>query len=424
MRKLFFALCFPALTFNVNAQLVFSNVYTFQGTPDAAMQFVAPLARGPNGSLYGVANAGGTHNQGAVFQITPPALAGGAWTETLLYSFAGGADGKEPIGGLLVAPDGVLFGVTELGGVSSPKAGLGTVFALLPPSAPGGVWTKKILHDFQKTDGLFPWGSLVFGPKGSLLGTTSEGGHSPSPGFGTVFQLSPSADGGPWTFATVYSFEGENYGDGSTPLSPLTPAPDGTFFGVTASDGTTPNGTVFHLVPPVSPGGQWTESVLYSFQATPDGVGPGGGVLVAADGTLYGTTSYGGTGDNGGIVYQLSPPAIPGGTWTETVLHSFYASPLDGAQPVGELLQLQGGQLIGACSQGGPYQHGGIIFSLAPPLSPDSTWTEHILYTFNPSTGGGPIGPLNFGAGKLIGAAGNGANDNGEIYELTEPGAQ
>jgi uncharacterized repeat protein (TIGR03803 family) len=86
----------------------------------------ATVLLGPNGVLYGT-TSGGASNYGAVFELTPPASSGGSWTETILHSFTGGADGGVP-NGLTLAPDGTLYGTTLGGGTNAE----GTVFALTP----------------------------------------------------------------------------------------------------------------------------------------------------------------------------------------------------------------------------------------------------------------------------------------------------
>jgi len=99
-------------------------------------------------------------------------------------------------------------------------------------------------------------------------------------------------------------------------------------FGTTVVGGTYGYGTVFELTPGAN--GTWTEAVLYSFCAgnnCPDGVGPSSSLIFDAAGNLYGTTAYGGAsgvgcgGSGCGTVFELQPGS--GGTWTESVLYSF-----------------------------------------------------------------------------------------------------
>ena len=94
------------------------------------------------------------------------------------------------------------------------------------------------------------------------------------------------------TLKTLYSFTGGS--DGSNPEGNMVMGPGGTLYGTTTAGGSSNNGTVFSLTPPASPGGPWTESVLYSFAGAPDGALPVGSLLMGPRGTLYGTTVLGG----------------------------------------------------------------------------------------------------------------------------------
>lgn len=92
-----------------------------------------------------------------MYSPTPPSSPGGEWTETTLYSFHG-SDGSAPNGGVVIGPDGVLYGTTASGGAgTSCSGGCGTVFALKPPAASlSGDWTETVLHSFDFTDGASP----------------------------------------------------------------------------------------------------------------------------------------------------------------------------------------------------------------------------------------------------------------------------
>jgi uncharacterized repeat protein (TIGR03803 family) len=127
-----------------------------------------------------------------MFQLRPPARIGEAWTETVLYSFAGGSEGANPAAGLVIGPDGSLYGTTQYGGSSN----LGTVFRLRSPAKAGKAWTETVLHSFAGgSDGANPVAGLVIGPNGALYGTTTLGGVPYTcglgPGCGTVFEVTP-----------------------------------------------------------------------------------------------------------------------------------------------------------------------------------------------------------------------------------------
>jgi hypothetical protein len=242
-----------------------------------------------------------------VYRLVPPDTPGGAWTEQDLYDFQGeSGDGSGPVGPLAFGRDGTIFGATEYGG-----AAVGTVFRLSPPAAPGGDWTEALLHSFAGgSDGALPNG-VVFGPGGAIYGTTlgdQDASQCPD-GCGTVFQLTPpTASGAAWTETILHAFKGAATGDGSQPNSTPVLGPGGVLYGTTASGGTgSPSqGTIYEMIPPSSPGGSWTEVVLYSFTGAADGEFPNA-VALGADGNLYGTTLEGGA-HNEGTVFQLVLP--------------------------------------------------------------------------------------------------------------------
>jgi len=230
----------------------------------------------------------------------------------LLYSFMSqNGDGAYPNAGLAIGADGTLFGTTTAGGDSN----YGAVFALTPPSSPGGDWTETLLHHFtaQPSDGANPYTGLVVGANGSLLGTTASGGTS---NYGTVFALTPPATAaGLWTETVLYSFSGQ-YGQSAFP-SALVIGPDGSLYGTTASGGMTGLGTAYKLTPPATTGDVWSETVLAGFFGVFEGANPQGGLVFGPGGNLYGTTELGGNvGGNPqcqgstfgcGTVFELKP---------------------------------------------------------------------------------------------------------------------
>jgi uncharacterized repeat protein (TIGR03803 family) len=125
-------------------------------------------------------------------------------------------------------------------------------------------------------------------------------------------------------------------------------------------------GTVFSLTPPATPGGAWTETVLHDFAFTGgDGAVPEAGVVIGTSGVLYGTTAYGGASD-AGTVFSLTPPASPGGAWTETVLHDFTGGS-DGRYPEAGVAMGKSGGLFGTTDLGGAGTcNCGTVFALKP----------------------------------------------------------
>jgi len=151
---------------------------------------------GSGGVLYGVTADGGTGGFGTAFALTPPAAPDGAWTELVLHNFAGGSDGKSP-GGLTIGDAGVLYGTTYYGGNSGcstdgAPGGCGTVFSLAPPASPGGIWTYTVLYRFTGgTDGSAPQARLAIDASGVLYGVSSAVSYLP-----IVFALSPPSSPG------------------------------------------------------------------------------------------------------------------------------------------------------------------------------------------------------------------------------------
>jgi uncharacterized repeat protein (TIGR03803 family) len=246
-------------------------LHSFSGTDGAVPS--AGLVRDREGNLYGTTQNGGA-SYGTVFQITP------AGTFTVLYTFTGGADGASPISRLVLWRNN-LYGTTPGGG----DFRLGTVFEVTK----NGV--EKVLHSFSGgEDGVSPFSGLVVDKQGNLFGTTLGGGGS---GSGTVFKVTPTGEE-----RVLYSFTGG--ADGGSPVAGLVRDEEGNFYGTTTMGGSSFEGTVFEL----SPTG--TETVLHSFIRGSDGALPEGGLVRATNGTLYGTTFYGGPAD-GGTVFELIP---------------------------------------------------------------------------------------------------------------------
>lgn len=371
---------------------VLTTLYSFTGASGAGPD--GGVVSDATGALYGLTYAGGASNMGAVIQLKPPAATGGAWTESVLYSFTGLSDGGTPYGGLVFDGKGALYGTTIYGGT----ANAGTVFQLTPPAATGGAWTEVVLYNFSGTsDGGNPTGSLVFDKRGALYGTATIGG---SAGYGAAFQLMPPATlGGAWTYAVLYNFPGGK--SGASPSAGLTFGATGVLYGATYSGGKSNAGTVYQLTPPAATGGAWSEAVLYSFTGGSDGGYPDAGLLSASKGVLYGSTSYGGLSKTpNGVVYQLTPPAKAGGAWTQTVIYTFKGGS-DGAYPFGGLVL--NSNLIFGTTYGGGTSGLGTVYELLPPSVAGGAWTETVLHSFSKvSAGSSPYAGLVLGSGGLL----------------------
>jgi uncharacterized repeat protein (TIGR03803 family) len=356
----------------------------------------------------------------------------------VLYTFGGTTtDGKEPNAGLIRDAAGNLYGTTVSGGIG----GAGAIFKL------DTTGEESVLYSFCSatncTDGMYPRG-LVQDAAGNLYGTTVWGGVGGGVGNGVVFKLAPPAQSDEnWTQTVLYSF-GANNTDGSMPLAGLIQDAAGNLYGTTSAGGTTAGGTVFMLAPPSQSGGNWTETVLYSFDSTTtDGSSPHAGLIQDAAGNLYGTTAGGGGSGRGsnGTVFMLTPPSQSAASWTETVLYNFCSASncTDGYFPEAGLIQDAAGNLYGTTLYGGAntgtydYGHGGgTVFKLAPPSQSGASWTETVLYSFPASSTDGyspEASLIQDAAGNLygtteFGGANTGADSGyggGTVFKLAPP---
>ena len=293
-----------------------------------------------------------------------------AQTFTVLHTFVGGPrDGNAGYGGVIRDHAGNLYGTTYSGG-----HGPGIIYKI---TASG---KYSILHKFTWPEGAYSVAPLLLDRSGNLYGTASGGGYSLYTG--TVFEFRKRDS----KLIPLHRFT--NVTDGATPYAGLIEDGDGNFYGTTmyggSGDGT---GTVFKLDRATG-----TESILYAFNAQPDGSSPTGSVIRTADGTLYGTTESGGAfGYPGyGTVFKLDPSGL------ETSLYAF-TNEDDGSFPGGNLLRDSQGNLYGTTSSGGKFFNGTIY-----KLDPRGNLT--LLHTFGQSS---PDGSEPIESGLVRDSAGN-----------------
>ncbi len=281
--------------------------------------------------------------------------------------------------------------------------------------------TFSVLHNFTGgLDGANPEAGLTLDKAGNLYGTAFNGGL----GFGTAFRLTKR--NGSWIFAPLYSFTGT---DGDGPAGRISIAPDGSLYGTTSFGGTRACtsgqyvgcGTVFHLRPqptfPKTPLSPWTENVLYNFTGGSDGRYPQGDLALDASGNIYGTTLNGGIGSGGGVVYMLTH-----GSWTESVLYPFNPDGSGGISPRGGVIFGSDGNLYGTTQMGGNQRLFGVVFELA---HSGSGWNESVLYNFQGGSDGSmPYGGVIFdAAGNIYGTTtGTPTLDDGTLFELSPSG--
>ena len=256
-------------------------LYRFRGGNDGGFPSYGGLAFDEAGNLYGTTDEGGLYGYGAVFELTPT---NGGWTESTIYSFTGGQDGGDPSAGVIFDKEGNLYGATQ-------GAGYGTIFELTPSSTgwtettiysfangndgrnpastlisdasgnfygstlyggqnqggtvfeltrSGGSWSFQVLYSLVGIRG--PIGVLAMDAAGNIFGATNEGGIYE---FGSAFELSPS--NGQWTYTSLHDFTGRN--DGGYVVGGVTLDSNGNLYG-TASEGGQYNGGVIWQVTP------------------------------------------------------------------------------------------------------------------------------------------------------------------------------
>jgi uncharacterized repeat protein (TIGR03803 family) len=231
--------------------------------------------------------------------------------------------------------------------------------------------------------------------------------------YGTVYEM--QRFGASWVLNSLYIFKGGT--DGRLPQSSVVFGSDGLLYGSTSNGGTDDNGTVFNLGPA---GGVCrtalcprTKTVLYNFGFLPDAAGPAGDLTFDQAGNIYGTAGDG--PENGGSVYELMRS---GDGWIESVLYGFPQIDGQPASPNGGVIFDNAGNLYGTTRFGGSHNEG-TVFQLVPG---NSGWTENTLYNFQGgSDGDQPWGGLIFDpAGNLYGTTYDGGDGGGgTVFELT-----
>jgi uncharacterized repeat protein (TIGR03803 family) len=377
---------------NVQTETV---LYRFAGGTDGNNPIDRLLNVG--GTLYGTTGSGGANGDGSVYSITPP-----SGTKTVLYNFAGGSDGAGPDGGL-VNVGGTLYGTTTRGGTSSD----GTVYSITTSG------TETVLYSFQGgADGLEPLAGGLLNVSGTLYGTTVNGGGGSGcagPGCGTVFKITTAG-----TYHHLYSFAGGS--DGGNPYGGLIKV-GSALYGTTAGGGGSgclPSasgcGTVFKITT------SGTHTVLHRF-AGADGANPLTD-LVKVGSKLYGTTEDGGGsgcygGYGCGTIFKITTSG------TESVVYSFVGGN-DGIEPVTALTNVDG-TLFGMTAAGGTANLGTIFALLA------NSGPEIVLYSFaGGSDGQSPsYGSLANVGGTLYGTTSSGGGSGcsgvgcGTVFSLS-----
>jgi uncharacterized repeat protein (TIGR03803 family) len=280
--------------------------------------------------------------------------------------------------------------------------------------------SENVIYSFAGGgDGALPTSNLIADKAGNLYGTTSEGGNSSACGplggesCGVVFELMPSD--GAWNESVLYSFTGGT--DGGTPYGGLVIDANGNLYGTTYAGGTSGQGTVFEVMPS---GGTWTEVVLHSFAGGSDGAFPRAGLILKGNDLAVNTT-LGGNSTNCGIFGGESCGTVFGMVhtskgWIEEILYTFQGGS-DGGVPYGGLVLDNSDNLYGTTTQYGASGFGS-VFELS---RGKGTWVENTLYSFRGGSDGSyPEGTLIFDpAGNLYGTtSARGGSLVGTVFQL------
>lgn len=343
----------------------FTTLVNFNGT-DGNTPYFSPLTQGRDGNLFGVTYFGGLNNQGTIFKLSAD---GSLHTLYNFCSQTGCADGQEPLGALLLAEDGSLYGTTYQGGdlVCPFYTTCGTAYKI----SPQGVLTT--LYSFctqpsqeQCLDGDLPYSGVIQAVNQQFYGTTLQGGDNfyCSGGCGTLFKI--ASDGSLTTLAS-FTFPG----DGDQPHGALTQGTDGNLYGTTYAGGVHGDGSIFKSTL------QGAITLLYSFDGY-TGSEVYGGLIEGSDGNFYGTTLYGGAYGMG-IVFKITS------TGTLTTVHSFNGA--DGSVPQSGVIQATDGNFYGTTTSGGAYKYG-TVYQMTP------AGIVTTLHSFAGSDGSGPNSSL------------------------------
>jgi len=353
-------------TVGAHAQ-IYTDLFNFDGTHGANPSNPGILAQGRDGNLYGTANFG-KYGRGVAFRVTPTGAG------KVLYDFDG-VHGAVPNSGLTLGRDGNFYGGTSEDG----SGGFGTIFKITPngklttlynsnetlgsPEAPpiqaadGNFYGTAEARAYKITpSGTFTMLALLPGRSVAPLVQATDGSfygttsQGGRAGTGTVFRMTP--DG---ILTVLYNFSGK-FLEPRNPLAPLIQASDGSFYGTTSNGGSNQDGTAFQLIP------QTAFTVLHSFpdpNYPNDGTGPTGALIQASDGNFYGVTSFGGTGS--GVAFQISATGV------YTILCTFDSA--SGGNPFSTPMQHTNGKIYGLTEAGGTFDDG-VVYSLDLGLPP------------------------------------------------------
>jgi len=347
----------------------FTLLYQFPGTKDV-YDPRGGLAMDSKGNLYGTTYYGGkSSTSGVIYRLTPPKSGNGLWTYTLLHSGTLFKQGIAPTAPLTIVGE-TIYGTMGAGG--SPACGCGVVFKI-STNGTGYHEFHVFGPDFpaKQVHGATPWGGLlIIGD--TMYGTTTAGGKYYN---GVLFKMSTGGGG----YSVLHHFEPQpgcpvDECQNSGPEGELVLGKDGLIYGTQFGGGKYNQGMIFRI----AKNGSGFQD-LYDFKGvnqpgnSTDGAQPQGRLAVGSDGTIYGTTAFGGTPSDYGTAWSWS--AADG----YHQLYRFEAYDFYSANIPHSGLVIDGNVLYGAGAGGGEYQCGA-IYKLTPPTS-GTLWNYNTLYS-------------------------------------------
>ncbi|HXU27831.1 MAG TPA: choice-of-anchor tandem repeat GloVer-containing protein, partial [Bacteroidia bacterium] len=323
--------------------------YSFSQS-DGMKPLFTNLIQATDGTLYGMTYQGGVNNFGVLFQYNPLTL-----TYTKKFDFDS-INGSKPLGSLMQANDGMLYGMAYKGGLNDK----GVLFQFNPITS---VYIKKF--DFGALNGCYPHGSLIQANDGMLYSMTVQGGAND---FGVLFQYNPITN----SYTKKFDFDSIH---GSNPLGSLVQARDSMLYGFTTQGGTNDMGVLFQYNPK-----NFVYTKKMDFTGVTNGNFPLGFLIATKDTNLYGMTNRGGVNDMG-VIFQYNP-------YTSTYTKKFDFDSIQGSYPSGSLMQASDEDIYGMTNLGG-VNNMGVLFQYNPNTS---TYSKKLDY--NMTNGEFPFGSL------------------------------
>ena len=354
----------------------FKSLHSFAAAPDGNYPH-AGGAFDANGNMFGTTQWGGINGAGTIWKVTK------AGAFSIVYNFAGVADGEGLNGNVTFDAAGNMYGTAQYGG----NASYGTVWK----RTPAGI--VSVLYNFTSGyDGANPYGGVVFDGLGNMYGTAANGGL----GYGTLWKIDPFGN-----FTVLYKFT--DLADGANPGAGPALDANGNLFGTCYTGasiaGAYPEGCLWKF----SNAGVF--SVVHTFGHATDGADPYDTPTFDANGNMYGTAAYGGANYDG-TVWKVDTNGV------FSVLHTFTGT-ADGTVPGSGVTFDSSGNMYGTASAGGTNSLGTVW-----EISNKGVFT--VLKHFSGADGNSPEGtPLLDSNGNLFGTTLYGGAGNGTVYEIT-----